>query len=489
MATIADLLMPTTTIGLHLVAGHPSDLPVSGVSVIESLDAIAHAIPGSLLVLTPPCTSQSASYEFDIAVRQAASIGVSALLFTERPGLSPTTTRLAERSDLALLGCTDGTSVAELVITLDQLLRGDSGTMITRALAALDQVQRLSPQDRLQDILEAVSQRLGSALSISDDGEPIVVNGRIRYCIAASADDDATRLAIPGIAAALSRWQAGIDAERDLPEQARSEVLSELLIRESAPVTAQLMDRLRASGLSLDATHQAFCVSQGKTVSTVDLDLLNRRLRRERVRELAAPHVPAQDGWSVAAVEDDLLLIRTLTRTREVSERADDSTLHAIMRALHQEFPDTALFFGSGTAQTGLGGLQQSAKEARIAAESASSRARPWLVEVFDSTGVNRLLAELNSSWAGRRIVTELLAPLEDLGPDRAWTSMETLHAYLDARGSLLETGRKLHLHPNAVAYRIRRLREKTGWDLDDPELRFALQLACRVRMMNQRGA
>lgn len=52
---------------------------------------------------------------------------------------------------------------------------------------------------------------------------------------------------------------------------------------------------------------------------------------------------------------------------------------------------------------------------------------------------------------------------------------------YLDERGSLKRAGAALHLHPNAVAYRIRRIVATLGADLDDPEQRLSLQLACRA--------
>ncbi len=486
MATIADLLNTTTTVGLHLVGGRGSNDPVTTVVVVESLESIPDASPGALVLLTPACTHEHASYEFDVAVRQAAAIGVSGLLFAEPTALSPTTTRLAERSGLALLGCGAGTSVAALVVTLDQLTRGDSGTLITRALAALEQVKRLTPRDDLAEILDRVSSHLGTDVAMSDAGEPVVVNGYVRYHLKTSHDDDATRLALPGIAAALSRWQAVMESERDAPEQARTEALSELLIREGAPITAQMMDRLRATGLLLDSTHLAFCISHAKAGVTVDEDLLDRRAQRERVRALASIHLPLHDGWSVAVVEEDVLLVHTETRSRDVGGRTSDPTLAMFITELRRDSPSALWYFGCGTAQPGLNGLQQSAKEARIAAGFSSNQGSPWSITTFDSTGVNRLLAEMGSSWASRRVIAELLAPIDELGPDRAHMSLETLNAYFDARGSLVAAGRLLHLHPNAVSYRIRRIKERTGWNLEDPELRFALHVAVRVRLMHQ---
>ena len=56
----------------------------------------------------------------------------------------------------------------------------------------------------------------------------------------------------------------------------------------------------------------------------------------------------------------------------------------------------------------------------------------------------------------------------------------ETLRAYLDHRGNAAAMAEDLHLHPQTVRYRLRRLRELLGDELDDPQARFELDLALR---------
>jgi DNA-binding PucR family transcriptional regulator len=73
---------------------------------------------------------------------------------------------------------------------------------------------------------------------------------------------------------------------------------------------------------------------------------------------------------------------------------------------------------------------------------------------------------------------------LERLGPARGETAIRTLAAYLDEQGSIVRTASVLHLHRNAVTYRLRRIIDLLGVDLDDPDQRLALQLACRARLL-----
>ena len=64
--------------------------------------------------------------------------------------------------------------------------------------------------------------------------------------------------------------------------------------------------------------------------------------------------------------------------------------------------------------------------------------------------------------------------------PARALTS-ETLGAWLDAFGDVGTAAAAVHVHPNTFRYRLGRLTEIGGIDLDSPEARFAAMLQLRV--------
>jgi DNA-binding PucR family transcriptional regulator len=44
------------------------------------------------------------------------------------------------------------------------------------------------------------------------------------------------------------------------------------------------------------------------------------------------------------------------------------------------------------------------------------------------------------------------------------------------------DVARAIHVHPQTVRYRLNRLRELFGDDLDDPDVRFDLSLVTRAR-------
>ena len=81
------------------------------------------------------------------------------------------------------------------------------------------------------------------------------------------------------------------------------------------------------------------------------------------------------------------------------------------------------------------------------------------------------------------------LAPLDVLRPGVRARLTESLRAWLDCHGRVDETARALGVHPQTVRYRLNQLRDAFGGALDDPDARFELALALRVRGDRQEPA
>jgi hypothetical protein len=80
------------------------------------------------------------------------------------------------------------------------------------------------------------------------------------------------------------------------------------------------------------------------------------------------------------------------------------------------------------------------------------------------------------------RIADRRLAPLRELTPKARARMEETALAYVQERGNAAAMARALEVHPQTARYRLARLRELLGEDLDDPDARFELELALRAR-------
>ncbi|HET9969061.1 MAG TPA: helix-turn-helix domain-containing protein [Streptosporangiaceae bacterium] len=82
------------------------------------------------------------------------------------------------------------------------------------------------------------------------------------------------------------------------------------------------------------------------------------------------------------------------------------------------------------------------------------------------------------------------LAPLARLRPAQRDRIAETLLAWLQLGENAAEVAQRIHVHPQTVRYRLRQVTELFGDQLRDPDTRFELQLALRIRTLAplQRG-
>jgi purine catabolism regulator len=128
---------------------------------------------------------------------------------------------------------------------------------------------------------------------------------------------------------------------------------------------------------------------------------------------------------------------------------------------------------------------EPSARPAAEAAPRATLEAADLLVDPPPVVRAARLpayllLGNIGNLPNGVSQARELLDPILVGRPEVQRERLDTLRAVLGSP-SLNEAAARLGVHRNTVAYRIARLEELAGWDLADPELRFALELAVRV--------
>jgi DNA-binding PucR family transcriptional regulator len=89
-----------------------------------------------------------------------------------------------------------------------------------------------------------------------------------------------------------------------------------------------------------------------------------------------------------------------------------------------------------------------------------------------------------------QKSIDALFAPLDSLPRSRRSGTVEILGAYLDCGGSISRTAEVMHLHRNAVRARLKRAVDLLDVDLDDPDQRLFVHLACRSRsiMLSPQG-
>jgi sugar diacid utilization regulator len=136
---------------------------------------------------------------------------------------------------------------------------------------------------------------------------------------------------------------------------------------------------------------------------------------------------------------------------------------------------------GIGEAAIGPAQVRRSATEAHDAARLGLQLFGPRRVARIGDLGVYQLLLVLRQTGELEAFVRRTLAPLSADVKNRE-QHYETLEAYFACNGNVTQAAKELSLHRNSLLYRLGNIRDLLGRDLDDPELRLALQLALKGR-------
>jgi len=136
---------------------------------------------------------------------------------------------------------------------------------------------------------------------------------------------------------------------------------------------------------------------------------------------------------------------------------------------------------GIGGYHTGLRGISGSYLEAQQAIE-VGRKLRPEAVVHRHDEVIPQLVLAQNPRLA-ERFVIDSLGPLLDAKARNRDQLLETLQAYLGA-GSVKDTATALKLHRHTVLYRLEKLRDLLGSDLDSSGTRLRLQLALDLRKL-----
>lgn len=153
-----------------------------------------------------------------------------------------------------------------------------------------------------------------------------------------------------------------------------------------------------------------------------------------------------------------------------------ETLVHRVHQALRFE-----VRAGISTVHPGLAAVAAARREADQAVRALDGDPRGRTVAGVDDVRARVVLREL--AEVAERAPELTAGPLQTLAAldrDRGTAYVPTLRAYLDAFGDMAAAAARVNVHPNTFRYRVRRIAELSGLDLDDPDQRLVVELQLR---------
>ena len=258
-------------------------------------------------------------------------------------------------------------------------------------------------------------------------------------------------------------------AIREAEKRLKGDLLTALLQENLSPRDARLW--VQAMGLDLTRAHVAlrFAWDASSPPSRRRLEtIVNGEISRQRAKVIVNP-MGAEVVCFIQVEPDDARPALALDLGQLVMEQAN------------REYPDVHLRCGIGAPAQVLSDWRTSFRQAGQALDLARrlGERKPLY---FPDLSVYRLLFQIEYNPELITFQEETIGPL--LEYEGGEELIHTLEVYFEHNGNLTQTADALFIHRNTLIYRMERIAEITGADLNRPETRLAVQLALHIHRM-----
>jgi sugar diacid utilization regulator len=160
----------------------------------------------------------------------------------------------------------------------------------------------------------------------------------------------------------------------------------------------------------------------------------------------------------------------------------------ACLTRMHDLFPEAMVTIGIGGSCREPAEIARSYGQARRTIDAVVRLGRQGQAVAFEDLGIHRLLLQVPDLAELKSFAAEILGELDRQDPQRGAELLATLASYFRENNSPQRTAQSLHVHPNTVAYRIRRVQEITGLRLDTYRDRLMAQVAIEILAATEGG-
>jgi sugar diacid utilization regulator len=188
---------------------------------------------------------------------------------------------------------------------------------------------------------------------------------------------------------------------------------------------------------------------------------------------------------TITRVRDDRFVLLFSIGKEFVNSLEVKRTAKIFLDRFATHFSDMSVTGGIGRYYKDVEGISAMAAEAEKAVMMGLRLFGTGQLTFFGDLGVYRLLLTLGNTKELREFYTEVLGPLLKHDDKNNGELLQTLEWYFKCHGSPTDMAKAMSLHRNTLLYRLRRIEEILGVQLDDKdtgaETGLALHLALRI--------
>ncbi len=530
-ATLQALLQFALPLGTQLVAGVPETLVTWSVTVKAQPPAFPDVYGGELaLISMDVLRSYDSRISLSEVVRGLAGVGVSAV--AANVDSSHTAVAVANECGVALLALPDESSMPRIERAVNTFIVNQKAQMTQRAIEIQRQLTRLAAENRdLNSLLQILARATAKPIVVHDDagvmmaqvypnvarrasggrslmqslpygsfqnwltreaptGDNVIVPSPLGYTTVLKVEkrvagylslvdthealDDFDRLVLAYGADVCAMELAKNRAIAFAVEQARGDWVQMWL--SGTPADDDLLStRAQQAGFDPDTTYAVVVLrATTETGASLPLESLIPLVRDDMLRRQVAGAVGQYVDVIVA-----LYPLENAGQTTRIRQIVDD-----VREQLATRTPSGLVAAGISRAANGLSALREAYREAKDAVSISNELGDREQTTFYGDLKLFQLLLALKERNLDqmRRFYFETLGPLVEHDDRKQGDLIRTLSGFFEANGNLAKAANDLNVHRNTLVYRLERIAELTGLNLDDPENRLILHLSLKIQ-------
>ena len=202
--------------------------------------------------------------------------------------------------------------------------------------------------------------------------------------------------------------------------------------------------------------------------------------QRQRIWESIEHFVATRAPQAIiSARESEVVVVTTAPKSPGAMDARQLAA--ACLARLAELFPAAKVVIGIGGTCRDPRDVARSYAQAQRTTQTLQRLGRPGAVSAFGDLGILRLLLQVPDLAELRSFAADVLGKLSMHEHEHKSEYLTTLACYFRENNSPQRASRILHVHPNTVAYRVKRIEEITGLRLDNYTDRLIAQVALEI--------
>ena len=201
---------------------------------------------------------------------------------------------------------------------------------------------------------------------------------------------------------------------------------------------------------------------------------------KERLHWTVDEFMARRDVLCISASRSDSVVI--LVQPGKVDASEVIRLAGELQAVIAEMLPEISVSVGIGRPHRKLIDLRQSYYEASYAIKIRKLKGEPRVIASFDDLGSYGLLLGLQDTLSLEVFYDSVLGKLQDYDEQNSSDLVKSLACFLEANGHWGDAAEKLYVHRHTLRYRMKRVEEITGRDLNQSQDRMEFWLALKAK-------